>query len=156
MLRIQEIFEQFAEAVEPDLQRVAGSHFGKTINYEATEKGLVIDGDKHIGVMVYGRGRTKNRQRSTPTLQQALLEWIKNKGIIARATKNGKIPTAEQLSWAMSKVIHERGTILYRSSNKNWIFDNVITRSRIDNLLNMIGEEYEVYIESKLLRNGTN
>lgn len=151
-MRIEEIFTQFAEGVLPDLKKVAGSHFGKTIDYVATNEQLVIDGDKHIGVMVYGRGKTVNKTPHSPTLQQALLEWIKRKGITPRPNDKGKIPTQEQLSWSMSRVIHAHGTLLHRSGRPNFIFDNIITKSRVDSLFTLIGDEYFTEIQTRLIK----
>ena len=44
-----------------------------------------------------------------PALQPSILQWIKDKNIHANAGTNGKVPTDEQLSWAITKSIHKKG-----------------------------------------------
>lgn len=153
MLKDSQILTQFAEMVTPELQVVAGSHFGKTIDYEVTEDTLTITGSPYISVLVDGRRPTSgNAKRGTPSLRDAILDWIKAKGITARPDKNGNIPSQQSLAFMISRSIHLYGTKLYQEGGGNNIFDRVLTQSRIDSLLAMFPENYRNEVESGLLR----
>lgn len=54
-------------------------------------------------------GRPPTTRHNPPPLQPSILDWIREKGITPRAGKNGKTPTLEQLSWAITKKIHKLG-----------------------------------------------
>lgn len=54
-------------------------------------------------------GRPPTTRHNPPPLQPSILDWIREKGIQPKAGKNGKIPTIEQLSWAITRKIHQQG-----------------------------------------------
>lgn len=54
-------------------------------------------------------GRPPSTMHRPPALQPSILQWIKDKNIHPTAGSNGKIPTEEQLSWAITKSIHKKG-----------------------------------------------
>jgi hypothetical protein len=109
---------------------------------EVDDKTLTISASPYIGVLIDGRPPTSaGASTGSPTLQQIILSWIRTKGIAPRPQK-GKIPTLEQLSWAISKSIHIHGDLLYQHGGGNDIFDGIITTDRINNLLNLVGEKY--------------
>jgi hypothetical protein len=147
----KEIFDQFTNTIVPELQKVSGSFFGKSIEVESNENSMTIYASPFISVLWNGRKPTSFGAKSgNPTLQKSILSWINNKGIGGKANKDGKIPTSEQLSWAISKSIHLNGTKLYQEIKagrqpKN-IFDTILTSNRIDNLLSLIGQRYFVQI----------
>lgn len=144
----KEIFEQFAEKVVPELREVSG-RFAESIRYEAKENSLVISGDQHIGVLVNGRPPTSSNPVIGPkSLQQIILEWIPTKNIVPRPDQNGRIPTVEQLSWAISKSIHMKGDLLYQRGGKNNRFDVILTEDRINSMLSLIGERYFATVNS--------
>ncbi len=153
MLTDQEILEQWAEALVPELKATAGKSFGKTIGYEVKPDELTVYGSPFISVLVDGRGPTKPRaRRGSPTLQQSILAWIQAKGIQPGQDKNGRRITVEGLSWAISKSIHLRGTLLYRRGGGNNIFDRVITPQRISSLEAMLSDNYANRVQSQVLR----
>ena len=138
----KEIFDQFANVVVPKLQEVS-KRFADSIEYESTENKLLITGDEHIGVLVHGRPpTTANPVIGPKSLQKLILEWIPTKSITPKALPNGRIPTVEQLSWAISKSIHMKGDLLYQRGGGSDIFDAVISQDRIDSLLTLIEEKY--------------
>ena len=146
MLTNKEIFDQFTNKIIPELKKVSGS-LGSTMYAENTENSLTIYASPFISVLWNGRRPTSFGAKSgTPTLQQAILSWIKKKGITGKANKQGNIPTSEQLSWGISKSIHMHGTRLYQQGGKTNIFEPILTSNRIDNLLNLIGQQYYVQI----------
>lgn len=142
----KEIFDQFTNTIIPELKKVSGS-LGSTMYAENTENSLTIYASPFISVLWNGRKPTSFGAKSgSPTLQKAILSWIKNKGITGKANKQGNVPTSEQLSWGISKSIHLNGTKLYQQGGKPNIFEPILTSNRIDNLLNLIGQRYYVQI----------
>lgn len=137
----KEIFKQFAEGIIPELKAVS-SFVADTIQYEVQEKGLEITISSLINVVIYGRGPTKNRGGSGPTLQSKILNWINSKSITARADSKGRIPTAIQLSYMISKSIHRYGNLQYQRGEVRPVFDGIITEDRLLNLVNLVGDRY--------------
>lgn len=137
----QEIFKQFGESIVPELKKVS-KRFADSIEYKATETSFIISASPYIRTLIDGRPPTSSgAAKGTPTLQQIIRVWIDEKGIAPRPV-NGKTPTLESLSWAISKSIHMRGDLLYQKGGGNNIFDSIITEDRLNNLLNLIGQKY--------------
>ena len=145
----KEIFDQFTNTIVPELQKVSGSFFGKSIEVETTENSITIYASPFISVLWNGRRPTSmGAKTGNPTLQKSILDWINKKGITGKANKSGNVPTSEQLSWAISKSIHLYGTKLYQQGGKQNIFDTILTSNRIDNLLSLIADKYYTQIIS--------
>lgn len=85
----------------------ASGRFAKEIRFEVEgeiELHGFIEAPFYAQMLQDGRRPTPpNAPRSNPTLQQAILKWIGDKGIVP-----GK-GTREGLSWAISKKIHQKG-----------------------------------------------
>jgi hypothetical protein len=144
----EEIFRQFADIIVPELKSVS-KRFANSIEAEITDTSLVISASPFISVLVDGRRPTSpTAPKGDPTLQQIIRKWIDEKGITPKANKNGKIPTLDQLSWAISKSIHMYGDRLYRRGGGNNIFDSIITPARIDNLLSLLADKYYTEIKA--------
>lgn len=144
----KEIFKQFTETIIPELQKVSG-RFANSIESEYTEESLTISASPFIRVLIDGRKPTSSGARKgNPTLQQIIRKWIDEKGITPKAKSNGVIPTKEQLSWAISKSIHVNGTLLWQRGGGNNIFDPILTSTRINNLLNLLANQYYVSIQN--------
>ena len=150
----EEIFKQFSETIIPEPQKVSG-RFANSIESEYTEDTLTISASPFIRVLIDGRKPTSaNARTGSPTLQQIIRKWIDEKGITPKAKTNGIIPTKEQLSWAISKSIHVNGTLLWQRGGGNNIFDPILTPQRINNLLNLLANQYYVSIEN-IVTNGS-
>ena len=144
----EEILSQFANEIVPELQAVSKG-FAPSISYTVSDNMLEITASPYIRVLIDGRAPTRNgATRGNPTLQQIILSWINRHSITARANKQGKIPTPEQLSWAISKSIHLHGTKLYQQGGGNNIYDTIITTQRIENLLNLLTNKFRVEIQA--------
>ena len=58
-----------------------------------------------------GRPPTKTSTKSNPTLQKSIEEWIVNKGIQTRTTKNqSREATVKSLAYVIARKIHQKGT----------------------------------------------
>lgn len=144
----KEILQQFADALVPELKSVSG-RFAPSIESEVTDTSMTIYASPYIRVLIDGRGPTRTgASKGSPTLQQIIRAWIDQKSITPRANANGIIPTLDQLSWAISKSIHAKGTLLYQRGGGNNIYDTIITKSRIDNLVSLIGQKYFTQIQT--------
>ena len=140
----EEIFKQFSETIIPELQKVSG-RFASSITSDYSEDTLTISASPFIRVLIDGRRPTSAGARTgNPTLQQIIRKWIDEKGITPKAKANGIIPTKDQLSWAISKSIHVNGTLLWQRGGGNNIFDSILTSQRINNLLNLLANQYYV------------
>jgi len=134
----EEIFRQFNEKIIPELKAVS-KRFADSITSEMDDTSIEITASPFIRTLIDGRGPTGIVYKpSTPNLQKLILKWIKEKGITAKATNNGKIKTSEALSWAISQSIHKHGDLLYQRGGGNNIFDPILTPQRIENLLNLL------------------
>lgn len=148
----REILLQFASVLVPELKAVSG-RFADSISAEATNEQLEITASPYIRVLIDGRGPTRaGAKKGNPTLQQIILKWIGEKSITPKADSEGKIPTVEQLSWMISKSIHKSGTKLYQRGGGNRIFDSIITDSRINGLMAMLGTNYQAQIVSIVMK----
>lgn len=152
----REILEQFGRDVVPELKLVSGS-FGPSIGYHIGQSALVIDGHPHIGVLMYGRGPTgQGARRSEPSLQEAIMAWIKRHNIQPQE-RNGKKITQETLSFLITRSIHENGTRLYqeikRGGKPRDPFGAIIAEARIENLLTLLSDSYEQRLTTDILLN---
>lgn len=146
MADLKQIFEQFIKEVEPKIKAVVGS-FASTIESEIKEddKGLTIYASPYIRVLIDGRAPTRQgAPRGNPTLQQVILAWIERKNI----TPSTADITREGLSWAISKSIHKKGTLLYQRGGGNRIFDPILTNDLENKLLNLVADSYIAEITS--------
>jgi hypothetical protein len=144
----QEILQQFVDKIVPEVQ-VAVKRFAPSISSEVTPTSATIYGSPFIQTLIDGRPPTSpNAQKGSPTLQQALLQWINTKGIQPTPNDKGVIPTLEQMSWAMSQSIHKKGDLLYQRGGGNNIFENIFTDARIQSLLSLFEKKFIGDVES--------
>lgn len=144
----KEILQQFADVIVPEMKAVS-KRFADSIETEVNESTLLITASPYIRTLIDGRGPTSlNAVKGNPTLQQIIRKWIDEKGITPRIDKNGRLPTKDQLSWAISKSIHMYGDRLYQRGGGNNIYDSIITPQRIDNLLSLLADQYYTIIKS--------
>lgn len=144
----KEILQQFVDKLVPEIQSVT-KRFAPSIEAKVTETTATIYGSKYISTLIDGRAPTSsNAKKGSPTLQQILFEWAKEKGINPKPDAKGNIPTVEQMSWAMSISMHKKGDLLYQRGGGNNIFEDIITQQRIDNLLNLFEKKALNQVES--------
>lgn len=144
----QEILQQFVDKITPEV-KTAVKRFAPTIETEVTPTSATIYGSKYIQTLIDGRPPTSSNPEIGPkSLQQILFEWIETKGIQPTPTPSGRIPTLEQLSWAMSNSMHKKGDLLYQRGGGNNIFENIFTDSRIQSLLSLFEKKYINDVES--------
>lgn len=149
----REILEQFVSGIVPELKDAAGNSFGATIEANVDDNGFQILASPFISVLVDGRGPTKFGATSgSVSLRERILIWIEQKSIVAQPDENGKTMTSSQLSWAISKSIHKKGTLLFRRGGGNNIFDTIITNERLSALESILGDNYRLEVEATVLR----
>jgi len=139
---LKEIFQRFIDEVEPQIKQVVGS-FAPTIESEVKDYSFTIYASPYIRVLIDGRKPTREgASKGNPTLQMVILEWIRRKSI----QPDKPNMTQESLSWAISKSIHKRGTLLYQRGGGNRIFDNILTVDKEEKLLSLISDYYFIQI----------
>jgi len=139
---LKEIFQRFIDEVEPQIKQVVGS-FAPTIESEVKDYSFTIYASPYIRVLIDGRKPTsQGASKGNPTLQMVILEWIRRKSI----QPDKPNMTQESLSWAISKSIHKRGTLLYQRGGGNRIFDNILTVDKEEKLLSLISDYYFIQI----------
>lgn len=157
----KEILQQFGEQLLKDVKAVIPVATGRTagrVTLETSESSIEIEGDAHIGALIDGRAPTGSGAKTTgKALQESILEWMKAKGIHAKvnlalrqAQDQSKLDLA--LSWAISKSIHKKGTLLYREGGGNNIFETIISPSRIDALVDSLVQPRMTMIESQVIK----
>lgn len=152
----RQVFEQFAEIVIPEIKAVS-KRFAPSIEYTIEDNSFggsfTILASPYINTLIDGRRPTRaNAPAGNPNLQQILFAWIKSKSIVPRPNKNGKVPTLESLSFAMSKSMHDHGDLLYQRGGGNNIFDPILTKQRLESLFNTFEENYFFKLESEILQ----
>ncbi len=149
-----EVVKQFGESLLQDLKDNTPGSVKEELTMETTESGFTISGPSWIGVFEKGRGPTKaGATKGSPTLQESILDWIEGHGITGRPNEKGKVPTSNQLSWAISNSIHQHGNKLFQSLNggKTDYFDSVFSSERIDAFLKVFGDGYNDFISSEII-----
>ena len=142
MSSLKEIFQRFIDEVEPQIKQVVGS-FAPTIESEVKDYSFTIYASPYIRVLIDGRKPTREgAAKGNPTLQMVILDWIRRKSI----QPDKPNMTQEGLSWAISKSIHKRGTLLYQRGGGNRIFDNILTVDKEEKLLSLISDFYFIQI----------
>lgn len=142
MSSLKEIFQRFIDEVEPQIKQVVGS-FAPTVESEVKDYSFTIYASPYIRVLIDGRKPTsQGATKGNPTLQMVILDWIRRKSI----QPDKPNMTQESLSWAISKSIHKRGTLLYQRGGGNRIFDNILTVDKEEKLLSLISDFYFIQI----------
>ena len=112
---LTKVLEDFAIELEAEYKRNLKEHKRiATGNLYNTAKCEVVKGEYLVVFHLQdywryvegGRGATKND--GDGSLRRKILEWIEVKHILPQP-KNGKLPTPEQLSYAIANKLHKKG-----------------------------------------------
>lgn len=95
----------------------------------------------------YGRGPTINHN-GPGDVRMAIEKWVEIKKLVPRPGKNGKIPTTQQLVFAITKKIHKEGFEGKHLFEKT--LDDPKTDALVDSLVDAITAEFEKEIEKEL------
>lgn len=117
---LQEALAQYAQAItdrykqnlESSGRRASGeliSSVNSNVTVNGNEYAIELNLEDYWKWIDEGRPPTHTTTPSEPTLQECILEWIKLKHILPHPDKNGKLPTEEQLSYAIANKIHKEG-----------------------------------------------
>lgn len=113
------------------------------------KKGIAqLRGSDYWEFQFYGRGPSRGGRGGPGYLQKAIREWLDTKPFASGFDAAKK----DSLSWAISKKIHERGTLRGRSSRFPGIdFDKIINKHKRQ-LLRDAGKEIATRFESDVIR----
>ncbi len=143
----KEILQQFGEGLAQDVRAVA-KRFAPSVELQTDDVEITILASPYINTLVDGRKPTRqNATRGNPSLQEILLDWIKDNGIVADDPETSQ----ESLSWIFANHMHKHGDRLYQQGGGRDIFANILTSNRIEGLGSIIGTEAErVLVETTL------
>lgn len=154
MLTSKEILHQFGAVLLEDLRARVPKATGRTeqsIGADFNDNGFQIFVPVYFQALITGRKPTSSGASSgSETLQQRIYEWLRAKGVTPRPNKKGKVPTLESLSWAISKSIHQKGTLLYRLKSQATFLDGWWTEEKMTTLKSQLGESVKLQITSDL------
>ena len=159
MTEIGNILQQFLQALSDEISAKLPSVSGKTkASFEVNVKEQIgggVRGDLKAAHYIYtyefGRPPTRpNAPKGNPTLQEAILEWVKAKGISwtktvkTKAGIKSKIMSAEAISWAIAIKIHREGNALFRKlggygNAGNGFLSSSLSNRRIDAFVESFG-----------------
>lgn len=117
----QKLLERLGNALVLKYKAAAAtrSATGKTaasIYAVATDNSLDIRGAAYIGVLEYGRKKTRpDAPEGSPTLFEAIREWAIAKGVVTSAEKGSK---GLGIVYAITRKIHKKGTLLNYTTDR--------------------------------------
>lgn len=97
---------------------------------------LEVQGDKAFDFVEVGRGKTKSTS-GRGVLRGIIRQWIDDKGVFGSLSDTEK----ESLSFAITKSIHARGTLLNFLKVKRKIYTHHISDARIARLIKNVEKE---------------
>lgn len=111
---LTEVLERFAKELENEYKanlkkndRIATGQLHDTAKCEVVKGNYIVV----IHLQDYWKyvegGRPKTMSGGNGELRRKILEWLEVKRILPTPMKNGKLPTPEQLSYAISTQIHQ-------------------------------------------------
>lgn len=123
----QEILKKYGDRIAADLKKSIPKVTGKTaasIHAEATDSKLDVLGAGYMFALEYGRGPSKGGGKSTPTLFEAIYQWVQDRAIIPKDPKMSQ----KTLAYFISKKIHTEGSLLHREQKQSMAIQGVIDR----------------------------
>lgn len=134
-------------------QRVTGKTID-SITVDNRPTGFTIWSAPYIMALDTGRGPSKGGPAGDPPLKELILEWIKNKGIVPKATrKDGVVMDYNYrgLAFAITRRIHEQGNLIFRLQKPTGIITGVITEERIDAFIGTFSRKFMDFVRSEIL-----
>lgn len=156
---VNQFLTQLASEMRAHLKHPDGTT-GKLFEVSITEKGddlsTTIQGNllapSYVENLEHGRGPTVNTQPSTPTLQQAILQWVKANSfsfpLAPKTTYGHAIKNAEALSWAIAIKIHNEGM----KAPAPGILSDVLTQDRIEAFMKVFESSVNKIIFQQLIK----
>lgn len=152
----KEIIKQFLDILQKDIidrhiaiGQIASGETASRLHNEAFEGRGVMFGPLYISSLVTGRGATRGGGSGTETLQQRIYNWLRFKkyGISYQDDKE-----RTSISWAISKVIHKRGTLLHRENRDTRLIRDILTQSRLQAFAKVFGNLERTSLTSQLVK----
>lgn len=116
--RLRKVLDEFGEelvlSVRAELMskgKVATGHLIDSLKYQISEQ------DDEVQVLLYyadyfpfvDQGRQPTKNGGSGELRSKIEDWIRVKGIVPKPDSKGKLPTIKQLSFLISRKIHNEG-----------------------------------------------
>lgn len=162
MSELTENIEKWMNEVKSDLIRnyelkglKASGNWAKSLESKITETRATLYAAKYTGAIENGRAPTKNKGNGN--VREMIRAWIDNKGIYPKPIigDNGKLSkpmTKDQLSYAITNVIHKKGTKTFINKTTTNLVGGVINDNKIKELLTIVKEYMAGKIRSDILK----
>jgi len=141
------IIKTFGDALVKSLKSATPSASGATadsIRLEITSNGFIIYGAAHIEQLMEGRGPTKaGASEGNPTVQEQIFDWIRSRSITPKESSMTQL----QLSWAISRRIHQKGF-----KGQGDFYSKVLTDKRFGKLISALLQQKAISLQSSIVK----
>lgn len=104
------VISLYREKLKKDNRKASGNlinNISFSVKDEADSVCVYLSLEDYWEEVELGRRPTKNKGRGV--VKQKIAEWVTKKGIQEKADANGKLPTTAQLTYLITRKIHEQG-----------------------------------------------
>jgi len=130
----------------------ASGNMASSFRYTVTPEGLTIYGVNYLQWAETGRGKTKTKTPSEPTLKEQILAWIKYKRIPLFRGRKGRFISHETMAFLIARKIHREGTVLKRTKGFRDIYSSVINDKTVTELIDKLYVHHTVSVSSDIIK----
>lgn len=169
MQELEQVLQQFLDSVAGDIRVRVPVVTGRTRDSIQTKVERIGDGafgrlrgeltaNEYIYTFEKGRGPTKpGAAKGSPTLQQAIKEWIEATGLrFFRKLKGGGVRPIlpEQMSWMIAIKMHNEGNALYRklAGGDTGVISDATNKARLEAFTKVFGARIGTYMDTQILK----
>lgn len=105
--------------------RNATGETGRSLRVQMNPDGGTLFGRKFFSTLEVGRGPTHDFTPHNPTLYQQILKWAQARGLVPDDPKMSQT----SLAWAITQKIHEQGTLMFRTRQRQDIYSSAMQRA---------------------------
>lgn len=151
-----EIFQQAGSGIVAEIQanmkaarRDASGRFSRSLRIQATDDRLTVFSAPYAYFIEQGRGITRATSPGTPTLQEIIKQWMRDKGIVPNEGTEEK--HYNSVAFLIARKIHNEGTLLRRRGGRSGVITRAINPSRILSISRAFGDKYRAEFMSEMI-----
>lgn len=152
----QEILSQFGSSIIAEIQanlqagnRNASGRFSRSLRIQVTGERLTIFSADYAYFIESGRGPTRANSPGSPTLQETIKQWMKDKGIVPQEGTDEK--HYDSVAFLIARKIHQEGTLIHRQGGKSGVISRAINPSRVISIARAFGEKARAEFSSEVI-----